>query len=157
MGDFEKMTVLLFAGILMINIGLIAINTSDSGIKFQVYARKFNYSDLNSAFFDLRPPAETGKKCVGWLECGVQAVSELVGTFIYGLSSMLQFSIFFFTYLPEMIFGYAFVLNYIAGVIEPGFGAVHILFTAISGVIMILVIMGMFTILKSLSAIIRGK
>ncbi len=158
--DFEHMSLLLFAVIFTINVGLIAADTSNTGVSIfegSGISPSLTYADLNSAFYDTRPPESATEKCVGWIECFVASTSDITSSLIYGLQLITGVSGFMLKNLPLLIAGYHFLLMHVADLIEgASLGPIHMMFMGISGVILIALAYGLWTIAKSIASIVRG-
>ena len=167
MVDFQQISMVAFGIILMINIGLISVDASET-LDRKIFTNPgdvngissyFSYEDLNSTFEAVRPDTSTGITC-GWgdIFCGgYKALSQAASDFSYWLGFLTNLIVFFLKYIGAILFGYHFVLMMIAGLMEESItGPIHILLTGISGVIFIIVAYGLWGMVKSIASIVPG-
>jgi len=160
MATFEQMSMSLFAVILMVNIGLTAMGSVGGvpAVSEQGFGQGLNYTDLNASFNNLAAEnPQTQATCTGNIVfCGIIGLGQSVSNFSIWLGYASNIAFFFMQYLPQLLFGYHLALMNIAGLFETGIGPLTMILTGIDAVIFIIVIYGIWGIVKSIASLVPG-
>ena len=165
MVDFQQISMVTLAVILMMNIGLLSVDASNTmdrkifGDDTNGFSSYLSYEDLNASLGSVKPiDPQISAPCEWWnFLCIAQALSSTVGQYGAWLGVATNIVLFFIKYIPVMILGYHFALMMIANLLESNaLGPIHILFTGISTVIFVVIVYGLWGVLRSIASLVPG-
>jgi len=147
----------------MINLGLVSIDASGT-LDRKIFQGTegigggMTYQDLNANLAAMRPTTTEGTPCPATNPfCWAQILGQAAGEFTAWLGFASRTALFFISYLPTLIFGYHEVLMLIANELEASaLGPIHLLLTGLSGVIFIMLVYGLWGVIRWIASIVPG-
>lgn len=152
----KEASIMLIIMMFVINIGLIALEASDTGLQLFSVSDGFNLDTLEETYKALTPPEATENTCSDAEQGILCLMSRTVTTFsdagnytVFLISSIFVYIKFLLSNLHLVIFGWQAVLANLANLIEGDItGPVHILFGSFSAIIFLIIIFGIWEFLR---------
>lgn len=164
MASVKEATILLLVMMFSINMGLIAINESDTGIP--VFAGDsnttgfdsiFTMDDLEADFLALKPVGKTDDDvpCVGGelgINCVLKGVTDFFSTAgqytVFLVNSLFTFLNFIAKLINTLFFSWSDALNFLADKLEPEGQSIHLLFAVPRVLISAVIVLGIIQFIR---------